>query len=256
MVFLSPQFCVTNGSRSQTGTEKVALPVIDQVDLASTISVLMDIPIPRDNIGVVILPVVAEILNSTTATRRAVCSLADQLKTKLPHGLIHERLSISQKLHCEPNGYNQDIKITEELMEICKEAAENLSAASSDYGMFSMLSALVLLAILTAVFLYTFLKLWPSFFVECPNAVLLLTVFHVFSLCGSSFVEEEHQLWYYWVPLSYAVLLVQTPKSNPGYGSHVGRLGMMFVLHRVLREWNRTGDKWAHLPDVGDWIRQ
>ncbi|GAU88712.1 hypothetical protein RvY_01353-2 [Ramazzottius varieornatus] len=31
---------------------------------------------------------------------------------------------------------------------------------------------------------------------------------------------------------------------------------MMFVLHRVLREWNRTGDKWAHLPDVGDWIRQ
>jgi hypothetical protein len=26
------------------------------------------------------------------------------------------------------------------------------------------------------------------------------------------------------------------------------------VLCRVLRAWNRTGDKWATLPDIGDWL--
>ncbi len=30
-------------------------------------------------------------------------------------------------------------------------------------------------------------------------------------------------------------------------------VGVM-VLCRVLRAWNRTGDKWAHLPDIGDWL--
>ncbi len=28
----------------------------------------------------------------------------------------------------------------------------------------------------------------------------------------------------------------------------------ILVLCRVARTWNRTGDKWAHLPDVGDWL--
>ena len=35
-----------------------------------------------------------------------------------------------------------------------------------------------------------------------------------------------------------------------GVGALVGVLG----ASRVARAWNQTGDKWAHLPDVGDWL--
>ena len=32
------------------------------------------------------------------------------------------------------------------------------------------------------------------------------------------------------------------------------RVGAVMILSRLQRSWNRTGDKWATLPDVGDWL--
>ncbi|KAI0230579.1 GPI ethanolamine phosphate transferase 2 [Lamellibrachia satsuma] len=53
------------------------------------------------------------------------------------------------------------------------------------------------------------------------------TAFHTISLLSSSFVEEEHQTC---------------------------SLAAVLVCCRIARIWNQTGDKWSHLPDVGDWL--
>jgi len=34
----------------------------------------------------------------------------------------------------------------------------------------------------------------------------------------------------------------------------VGATVAQVFLCRVARAWNQTGDKWAHLPDVSDWL--
>lgn len=34
----------------------------------------------------------------------------------------------------------------------------------------------------------------------------------------------------------------------------LGRAGCVMLISRVLRSWNSTGDKWAHLPDIADWL--
>ena len=45
----------------------------------------------------------------------------------------------------------------------------------------------------------------------------------------------------------------QEPVISPSLGPIVPLL-LVFVLCRICRTWNQTGDKWSYLPDVGDWL--
>lgn len=100
------------------------------------------------------------------------------------------------------------------------------------------------------------------------------TLLHVISLSSSSFIEEEHQVWYFFW-LTFAIVIVYKlcsvilfkqssfPVSKRHTLQETGKptwllwnwLGLLF-LHRILRKWNQTGDRWSSLPDVGDWLTQ
>jgi ethanolaminephosphotransferase len=145
--------------------------------------------------------------------------------------------------------------------------------------------------------------------------LIIGTVGHTLSLLSSSFVEEEHQTWYFYMQTINLVILLKysaeaaqvyfKPRRKPGdvsleemskvisgsrsseqerrrrfrsssssdfscvgSGEYLsdskGEPGdcLKFVvlsivgacLCRILRSWNQTGDKWAHLPDIGDWL--
>ena len=71
--------------------------------------------------------------------------------------------------------------------------------------------------------------------------------------------DSEHEHMYHQRPDPIG------PAADPfkHYTAGVRRGGMLscvlaacaiLVLCRVARTWNRTGDKWAHLPDIGDWL--
>ena len=148
------------------------------------------------------------------------------------------------------------------------------------------------------------------------------TVLHTLSLFSSSFVEEEHQTWYFFtitinlLLLSFMVLpsifhfkqkcspencdtnigkttpfsatknhihneqsdlfdtgsdgnYIQIKQNKDDSGVRTVTMPdlrsvdshrviicfcILLIISRVLRIWNQTGDKWAHLPDVGDWL--
>lgn len=117
--------------------------------------------------------------------------------------------------------------------------------------------------------------------------VLLLagTVGHTLSLASSSFVEEEHQIWYFLLnTLCLAVfqdvsrkyfrerrdsldeddLLLPSKDSHPSgkpkseiYSEKWLALAtppFTLLCCRLLRSLNQTGVQWAHLPDVGHWL--
>ncbi|XP_003744961.1 GPI ethanolamine phosphate transferase 2-like [Galendromus occidentalis] len=73
------------------------------------------------------------------------------------------------------------------------------------------------------------------------------------SLIGSSFVEEEHQTWYF-LSVSIGVLgALLSPSMKIGKENAI-RVFRVLLLSRILRGWNRTGDKWIHLPVYADYI--
>ena len=77
------------------------------------------------------------------------------------------------------------------------------------------------------------------------------------SFFSSSFVEEEHQTWYfYWITLiiyfSYDVLRKHDKQKSLKL---LISLLVLMVSHRILRKLNSTGDKYAHLPDISGWLQ-
>ncbi|XP_053672798.1 GPI ethanolamine phosphate transferase 2 [Anopheles nili] len=99
--------------------------------------------------------------------------------------------------------------------------------------------------------------------------------FHCISLASSSFVEEEHQTWYY---LTTSIMVLLTLKQMRIMNSTIGMINhskadvsliqvckeernifasssvAFMCIHVFIRRLNQTGDKWQHLPDVGDWL--
>ncbi|OQR78638.1 GPI ethanolamine phosphate transferase 2-like [Tropilaelaps mercedesae] len=76
---------------------------------------------------------------------------------------------------------------------------------------------------------------------------------HAGSLVGSSFVEEEHQTWYFLsVTIGVAGALL-APSMKIGKEELI-KVCRVLLLSRILRGWNRTGDKWIHLPVYADYV--
>ncbi|XP_038067986.1 GPI ethanolamine phosphate transferase 2-like [Patiria miniata] len=86
------------------------------------------------------------------------------------------------------------------------------------------------------------------------------TVGHTLTLAASSFVEEEHQTWYFLtLTFTLATSIYATASAIGQSGDKMAaRVAMgtaaALVVSRLLRAWNQTGMKWADQPDIGDWL--
>lgn len=82
------------------------------------------------------------------------------------------------------------------------------------------------------------------------KVLILVSIIHPLTFVSSSFVEEEHQYWYFFnIALIIYIVL-----------SKVRRIKNVFLFFsllstlRFLRTINSTGDKWASYPDFSDWL--
>ncbi|XP_014276007.1 GPI ethanolamine phosphate transferase 2 [Halyomorpha halys] len=110
----------------------------------------------------------------------------------------------------------------------------------------------ILPVLLTTIFSFNILLLPPrtrifmvSFDVEPP--LLFLILLHLLSYTSSSYIEEEHQFWYFFLTTLFLYIII----SNAAYSCIIPLL-----VHRFLRKLNQTGNKWAFIPDIGDWLNE
>ncbi|XP_055624247.1 GPI ethanolamine phosphate transferase 2 [Toxorhynchites rutilus septentrionalis] len=119
-------------------------------------------------------------------------------------------------------------------------------------------------------------RTFPEFKLRSLGLLLLIgSIFHVLSLSSSSFIEEEHQTWYYITNslflmlamlelriMNRTIVQISSSQMHENLLVHCRRERQEFCIgavcflaaHIALRRWNQTGDKWQHIPDVGDWL--
>lgn len=81
----------------------------------------------------------------------------------------------------------------------------------------------------------------------------------VVSVGSSSFVEEEHQIWYYLCNTMFAFLAFFNLRGREDTAAFIWALIKcipFLVLHIIIRRMNQTGDKWINAPDLGDWLHR
>ncbi|XP_055838757.1 GPI ethanolamine phosphate transferase 2 isoform X2 [Episyrphus balteatus] len=112
------------------------------------------------------------------------------------------------------------------------------------------------------------------FTLDIPISIAFGILFQIFSLCSTSFIEEEHQTWYYlgstfllslfWKNISNTRLKVITFSSSSSLErdiliffkilSPLTKPFLAVLLTVFIRRLNQTGDKWMRIPDIGDWF--
>ncbi|XP_064198022.1 GPI ethanolamine phosphate transferase 2 isoform X2 [Anguilla rostrata] len=128
-----------------------------------------------------------------------------------------------------------------------------------------------------------------SGFSELDVLLLIGTLGNVISLGSSSFIEEEHQTWYFMINTLCLVIFqdvcckyfrerrnssdddsylaskqdlpsLLSPISEQGIGSHkwlaLSTPLLTLACCRLLRSLNQTGVQWMHLPDLSHWLNR
>lgn len=119
------------------------------------------------------------------------------------------------------------------------------------------------------------IKKYLKLILSMPKLGIFLAIgifFHAISMSSSSFIEEEHQIWYYlnstiWIILylmETRYLLNRKPSSgkaalevavNESIIHNQLQWILLFLGHLLARRLNQTGDKWLSVPDIGDWLQ-
>lgn len=110
---------------------------------------------------------------------------------------------------------------------------------------------------------FTVLKFWKylkRIQVPKPDKLLValgaVSILHAISFSSSSFIEEEHQTWYFIGNTLFFICFLNSVRSSSKetLKQKIGWIPLM-ALTTFCRRLNQTGDKWVNIPDVGDWLQ-
>ena len=213
---------------------------VRQTDISITLSILFGTEIPKSSIGKPI-----QLINQLYNTDEISVikkKLSCHLNTMIPSGI-----SFKEILEDYCKGLHNDEKVIDR-------ASDYLVQNSVKYN-----ETLMVFGILVLIFIVFFTIIYHFDHSKRENYVndktgafssvikifvnIWLVIFQISQL-SSSFIEEEHYLYFYALP-SFIILVSFTQKAL------VNKYTLtLLVLLRISKEWNRTGVKWLILEDI------
>ncbi|KAF2219724.1 hypothetical protein BDZ85DRAFT_268247 [Elsinoe ampelina] len=263
------------------GTEFDYYRKVQQPDLVPTLSALLDVPIPKNSLGIII-PDLLDLYSDNVLKsmknpylqllyRNSLQMLeivkatygADEFKGLAGRSMKMEKCTFGwegrMQLQCLWGraqrmilGASIDGRFTikqqaQALQDFLKEAQNTLSATASSYNVLRLISgiALAMTASIASFYLIRSLGMGPA-----TIGFSLLTTLYGIMMFASSYVEEEQHIWYWAAPAWLAVLVVlRLRQTSMPLASGICGL-LLLVLHRIANRWNQTGQKHAGAPDI------
>lgn len=252
MVFASPKLKNILGQNSLQAPvhdkeDFVFYRLIDQIDLVPTLAALFGFPIPKNNLG----KLIPEFLALWKEDRQKDILLEnceqifDLLKTQLPNdGSLLKSLdwleSIRYQSNATVNSYFKFLDTTQ----------SRVVKIATNYKMLYLVAG-VCLCIISSVGAFTKLL-----FTTKKNDLLKACLFCGFCFLysihfhGSSFVEEEHQIW--WFLLVNVLVVSFHSKGKLVTFEFFGALGLL----RILRGWCNSGQKFRSELTISDLLKK
>ncbi|KAI8380730.1 alkaline-phosphatase-like protein [Blakeslea trispora] len=267
LVFLSPKFNSRTQHPSIIDLDRKYMfghPIVDQIDLVPTLASLFSFPVPKNNLGKII-PELYRFNQDLSDVLKGLKSNAYQLRqllSKILPEIILDQPELSLSTDSTSRIYLEAVQLHEHYLK-AKEANEkegrqaielyykfidiaqsHLANTASDYSLNLMLAGVFLICLSTSCFVYwTFLGAsqldmdWDF----CKYFSVFAFTIYAISMFSSSFVEEEHRVWYYLTQTILFLAIVQRKKVHPN-GIRLAILGLcQMVLLRLTIMWCHDG---------------
>ncbi|KAF2263833.1 GPI ethanolamine phosphate transferas-like protein 2 [Lojkania enalia] len=276
LVFMSPKIKkITEAMERKSPIEPKAnfeyYRIIEQSDIAPTLAGLMGYPVPKNNLGVFIEEFL-DLWDDAADRVRLLLHNARQIK-KIVEATF-PNLSFSDEfvedMHCEGSlnsgqelackwqdivramssvaSLHPQIRV-EYIYNFCRTAQNVMSSTASNYNV----SRLVLgtsLAFLS--FAFTLASLYRRLRDVSASGIFytLTLVLYCILMFASSYVEEEHNFWYWATSLWFFYLFISDSREQWFKNFIFHPAIMLLFLHRIARRWNQTGQKYAGADDI------
>ncbi|KAL2160521.1 hypothetical protein VTH06DRAFT_1209 [Thermothelomyces fergusii] len=215
---------------------------VEQSDLAPTLAALLGLPVPKNNLGALIL----DFLPFWPDTRDQVQLLmrnARQIKEIVLAAFGPQIFEADRRVDdlSEPNPDYQ------ELAHAWRDLAGSMA---SNYDMSKLfLGQAVAVAALAAAVVAAVRSAndRAASFIPLSGVVLGYGIM----MFASSYVEEEHHFWYWATTAWFAYLGVRGfNRGNAAVGPQFVSCVALILAMRIIRGWNQTGQKFAGGPDI------
>ncbi len=129
-----------------------------------------------------------------------------------------------------------------------RKTQEEMSSAASNYDVPRLI---VGTSLATLICILSFFIL-PSLRSITPSGIFYTLTLGLYAVLmfASSYVEEEHNFWY-WMTSGWFIILFLSNVRKEWYGAWFFHPALMaLVIHRIIRRWNQTGQKYAGADDI------
>ncbi|KAK6198808.1 major facilitator superfamily [Scheffersomyces amazonensis] len=226
---------------------------INQIDLVPTLAGLLNFPIPKNNLGIMV-PELLKLWSNEKQQKAILWENCQQLM-ELFKAKYGDNDSDYASVWNSWNSLQTTVSSLDSYYDLLYEVQQILASSATNYDYNDIFMGFGIILVSTSAALVTF----NQYFLSNKNIPKSLVVyFEIFAAIyalhfhGSSLIEEEHQIWFFFTIVSSVFMLGVSFKSF----NKLSLLywGIIFLGIRLLKAWNNSGQKYSYKNTIGAYL--